>query len=344
MVAIFSADEARLKAVKAKKIIDELKIKKEVSRQTLVKERAILKAGLDRQQYQIIFAAIDQKTELLVGAVYFYQDLIKAGVKVLEVGEVKNQFVSQHNIEEFDNEKEILKKQVFKEFDKFINDSKNDLKEYYGSMDRFHKLNFNAVCDALNSNEEARYSGDDIFFSEVPKFLMSKYYDNIDNINRKIREYRRCKYNSNSDVYSSSRTDDDLIEGEYYFGFDDESVDVLKPTHEGNFFKIIWTSESGDTHMNKPLVSAEGLAWLSSYRGQSLIELIFESLSSAAEQGKSIYKLDFSLSKDGWYFLYSGRKIYCCIPVELVGIIEQQSFTIDSTASTDESFSIKVSW
>jgi hypothetical protein len=124
MVTRFSASEARLKADRAKKTLGELKIRNDETKKTLAKERAILKAGFDKQQSQIIFAAIDGKKELQVDAVYLYQDLIKAGVSVLEVGKVKQQFNANNNIEDYD-EKEELKKQVLEEFDNFIDESKN---------------------------------------------------------------------------------------------------------------------------------------------------------------------------------------------------------------------------
>jgi hypothetical protein len=82
--------------------------------------------------------------------------------------------------------------------------------------------------------------------------------------------------------------------------------------------------------MNAPLLSDTGLAWLSTYRGQSLVEEVFDALSAAAESGKSSTKLDFSLSKDGWYFLASERKIFSCMPDELVDIIARENFSIES--------------
>lgn len=96
--------------------------------------------------------------------------------------------------------------------------------------------------------------------------------------------------------------------------------------------------------MNDPLLSDSGLAWLATYRGQLLIEAIFESLGEAAEAGKTNLKLDFSLSKDGWYFVRGQKKIYGCMPDELVEIIEKESFTIDDTTSSQKSYSIKVNW
>ena len=343
MVTRFSASEARLKADRAKKTLGELKIRNDEIKKTLAKERSILKAGFDKQQSQIIFAAIDGKKELQVDAVYLYQDLIKAGVSVLEVGKVKQQFNANNNIEDYD-EKEELKKQVLEEFDNFIDESKNDLKEYYGSLKRFHKLNYDAVYDVLNSSEGTRYSGDDIFFSEVPTYLKSKYYSRIEKINKIIREYKRCTYGFDFGFYSNSKTDEELIEGEYFFGADDEEVGVLKPTSEGNILKISWTSEAGDTHMNKPLLSADGLAWLSSYRGQNLIEEVFEALSSAASNGKSTHKLEFSSVKDGWLFVTSSRKIYSCQPNQLAEIIQREGFTVQSETATLKNYSIKVSW
>jgi hypothetical protein len=177
----------------------------------------------------------------------------------------------------------------------------------------------------------------------VPDNLKARYSSYIAKINEKIRKYRLVV-----DVEAEYIDDDfdeyELITGEYFFSEDDEYFDVLLPSLESNKLKIRWSSEQGSTFMNAPLLSAEGLAWLSSYRGQSLIELVFETLSEAAEQGMSSIKLDFSLTNDGWNFLYKGRKIYCCMPDELVGIIELQNFTIDDSSSKSNSYFIKVSW
>ena len=96
--------------------------------------------------------------------------------------------------------------------------------------------------------------------------------------------------------------------------------------------------------MNDPLLSDSGLAWLSSYRGQNLIEEIFHSLSTAAEKGKTQLKLEFSLANDGWLFVVGSKKVFCCMPDEINEIIARENFTIDDTTSTEKSYSIKVSW
>ena len=135
-----------------------------------------------------------------------------------------------------------------------------------------------------------------------------------------------------------------MITGEYLFSDEDEEIDVIKQSVEGNKLKIRWATEAESTFMNYPLLSDVGLVWLSSYRGQNLIEEIFDSLSSAAEMGKTNLKLDFSLTKDGWSFAVGSRKVYCCMPDELVEIIARENFTIDDTKSTQKSYAIKVSW
>jgi hypothetical protein len=96
--------------------------------------------------------------------------------------------------------------------------------------------------------------------------------------------------------------------------------------------------------MNAPLLSDLGLAWLSTDSGQSLIEVVFESLGDAAEKGKSNVVLNFSLTKDGWYFHFYERKFFCCMPDELVDIIAGENFLIDDTIATENSYSIKVRW
>jgi hypothetical protein len=343
MVTRFSASEARLKAEQAKKKLEEqLKRDKELKK-TQAKVIAGIRAGYDSQRETIISAAIDGNTEIEVDSVYLFRELVDLGIQVVEEGLVKRQNKSESK--DLDTDwRDHSKAEILDHFDKFIDDAKGDLKSYYGGLQRFHKLNYDALYEAMSSDWRWRdFAGDEIYIEEVPDNLKARYSSYIAKINEKIRKYRLVV-----DVEAEYIDDDfdeyELITGEYFFSEDDEYFDVLLPSLESNKLKIKWSSEQGSTFMNAPLLSAEGLAWLSSYRGQSLIELVFETLSEAAEQGMSSIKLDFSLTNDGWNFLYKGRKIYCCMPDELVGIIELQNFTIDDSSSKSNSYFIKVSW
>lgn len=84
--------------------------------------------------------------------------------------------------------------------------------------------------------------------------------------------------------------------------------------------------------------------WLSSRRGQELLEEIFTCLSEAAGAGKAKLKLNFSISKEGWYFKKSLSKFHSCRPDELVEIIELEGFIVEDTTSTEKNYAISVSW
>jgi hypothetical protein len=329
MVTRFSATEARLKAEQAKKAIEEQRLKEKVWKKQRAQEVAALKTGFDTQRLSIISAALDGDTEIEVGAVFFFRDLVGLGVQVVEEGLVKRQ--AEKSEDSLDpNIREQLRSEILDRFDHFIDAAKGDLKGYYDGLKRFHRLNYDALHEALNSGSDwSEFHGDDVYCLEVPDNLKSKYSDYFDHINEKIREYKGA---SEDDDYEDEYDEDDeeLITGEYCFSDEDEEIDVLRPSVEGNKLKIRWTSEEGSTFMNAPLLSDTGLAWLSTYRGQSLVEEVFDALSAAAESGKSSTKLDFSLSKDGWYFLASERKIFSCMPDELVDIIARENFSIES--------------
>lgn len=330
MVTRFSASEARLKTENAQKTLEEQLLREKELKKIFAKERAFIREGFDKQRETIISAAIDGQNEIEVETIFLFRELVDVGVQVVEEGLVKKQLVVTGKVVGVDE----LKEEILQFFDMFIDAAKGDLKSYYDGFQRFHRLNYEALYEALNSHWSwSEFYGDEIYADEVPQELRDKYSDYIERINERVRAYK-----------GAFEEDDDLITGEYLFSDDDEEMDVLKPSVEGNILKIRWANEAGSTFMNDPLLSDVGLAWLSTYRGQSLVEKVFESLSSAAELGKSTLKLDFSLSKDGWYFLADGRKVFSCMPDELVAIIARENFTIDDTVSTQKSYTIKVSW
>ena len=345
MVTRFSASEARLKAENAQKALEDQRNRNVELKKSIAKERALIKQGFEQQKVGVISAAIDGKTEIVVDSIYLYRELTDFGIQVVEVGLVKKQ--NQRHEKVIDVEvREKIRDEILEHFDAFIDASKQDLKGYYGGLQRFHRQNYDALYEVINSNWSwSEFYGDDVYSEDVPDNLKSKYFDYIEKINEKIKEFKA--YNEDLDFEEDEDEDYDdgqLVTGEYLFSDEDDEVDLLKPSVEGNTLKIRWTADEGSTYMNEPLLSDVGLAWLSTYRGQNLIEEIFDSLSSAAEMGKTNLKLDFSLTKDGWSFVVGSRKVFCCMPDELVEIIARENFTIDDTTSTQKSYAIKVSW
>jgi hypothetical protein len=356
MVTRFSASDARLKAEQAKKTFEEQRqIQKELKRKQ-VKERAAIRVGFKKQRETILSAAIDGNTEIEVDSVFLFRELVDFGVQVIEAGLVKRQ-PNREEEEEGDSLDvdvlEISKAKILECFDNFIDDAKSDLKVYYGGFQRFHRLNYDALYEAITSERSwSEFTGDDVYIEQVPDDIKARYRTHIEKINENIRAIRGLGIDydnfedseDSEDYFGDSEDNGELITGEYFFGDDDEELDVLRPSAEGNKLKIRWSSEHGSNFMNAPLLSDLGLAWLSTDRGQSLIEVVFYALSDAAENGKSNLELNFSLTKDGWYFLFYTRKIFCCMPDELVDIIAYENFTIDDTIATEKSYLIKVSW
>ena len=346
MVTRFSASEARLKAENAQKTLEVQRKKDDEQKKSLTKERALIKQGFENQKVKVISAAIDGQTEIVVDSIYLFRELLKFGIEVVEVGLVKKQRQTREKIIAWKKGNEI-REEILEHFEVFIDAAKHDLKSYYGGIKRFHFMNYDVLVDIINSNSSGcDFDGDDIYAREVPYELKSKYVEFIEIINQKIEELK--DHNEESDFDEDDDDDDyydgQLVTGEYFFSDDDSQVNLLKPSVKGNKLKIQWTSEVGNTFMNDPLLSDSGLAWLSSYRGQKLIEEIFHSLSTAAEKGKTQLKLDFFLTNDGWMFDVGSEKVFCCMPDELVEIIAREEFTIDDTTSTKKSYSIKVSW
>ena len=345
MVTRLSASDARLKAEHAQESLKEQRKRNEELKKSIAKDRAIIKQGFEHQRVQVISSAIDGKTELVVDSVYLFRELTDSGVTVVEVGLVKKQNKKQEKVIDL-NVREKIKEEILERFDAFIDASKRDLKSFYDGLERFHRLNYDALYEVINSDwNGSDFYGDDVYLIDVPDYLTAKYFPYIEKINEKIKELKAFDEYLDSDEDNDEDYDDgQLVTGEYCFGDDDDEVDLLRSSAKGNILKIRWSAEEGSTYMNDPLLSDVGLAWLSTFRGQNLFEEIFDSLTSAAEMAKTNLKLDFSLTKEGWTFVIGSRKMFCCMPDELVEIIARENFTIDDTTATQKSYAIKVSW
>ena len=345
MVKRLSASDARLKAEHAQESLKEQRKRNEELKKSIAKDRAIIKKGFEHQRVQVISAAIDGKTELVVDSIYLFRELTDSGIQVVEVGLVKKQNKKQEKVIDLDV-REKIKEEILECFDAFIDASKRDLKSYYDGLERFHMQNYNALYEVINSDwSGGEFYGDDVYILDVPSYLSAKYIHHIKKINIKILELKVFNEDLDSDEDNDEDYDDgQLVTGEYCFGDDDDEVDLLRSSAKGNILKIRWSAEEGSTYMNDPLLSDVGLAWLSTSSGQNLFEEIFDSLTSASDMGKTNLNLNFSLTKDGWAFLVGGRKVFCCMPDELVDIIASEDFTIEDTISNEKSYSIKVSW
>jgi hypothetical protein len=339
MVTRFTASEARLKAETARKKLENQRKRNEELKRSLTRERAHIKRKIELQKVEIISAAIDGKNEVTVDSIYLFRDLIDVGIKVIEKTQrARKVFLfSQKAIQ--------INEEIINLLKKFMNDSKHKLIKYYGGGKEFHIACYDVLYDAINSDWQwnwTEFDGDAFYSEKVPYDLRSKYINYIEKINEKIDQYKA--FDADLDFEEEPYNDEQLICDEYIFGKEDVEVDLLMPSGENSLLQIRWSTESNSTFMNDPLLSDVGLAWLSTYRGQNLIDAIFDSLNSAAEIGKTNLDLIFSLDKDGWSFNAGTSKVFCCMPNEIVYIIGSKNFTIDDTSSAQKSYSIKVSW
>jgi hypothetical protein len=70
MVTRFSASEARQKAENAQRTLEDQRKRNEETKKSVAKERAFIKLGFEQQKVDVISAAIDGKTEIIVDSIY----------------------------------------------------------------------------------------------------------------------------------------------------------------------------------------------------------------------------------------------------------------------------------
>jgi len=363
MATRFSASDARQKSDEAK---EKLKQKRKLDREKkieLAKKKSSINEGFESQRMKLITAAINAQTEIKCDSIFLYKNLLDLGFEVIESGDVKKQSRPVRVYGGYGFSKKVFedaKSEIFSALDKFIDKSNKSTKRYYGSRVRLHGAHYAALYDALNSQWPwSDFYGDEIFSEVVPISISSKFYSDIELINEKLNSYRKllegneikidvdaledeCDYEVENKDQTISK--EELIEGEYYFGESDDDCEVLKPSSDRNTLKIKWGGKSSFIFLNESIFSSKGLAWLTDKNGQGLMDGIFKELERAAENGKTSLRLDFSLTKDGWFFEGDIFKLHSCIPYDLVGIIENHKFTIQDTLSKSKTYTIKVSW
>lgn len=357
MVAKFSASEARKKSELAQQRIEQEKKREEAEKRRIAserrkqaKEQALLRASWDAQKNLILNAALDGKHELEIEPpVYFYKDLVDSFINVVETGLVPKQ-ITQDEREKYaqviSDSLRNSQKRIYSLLEKFIENHKEHLLPYYGNI-KYMKSSLKEALDEAVESESSIFDGDENLWASLKSpSEMARYVPELREITKTIKSYKRTLREANCDPHS---VDDvkgpstELAYGEYLFSDDDKDADKLFPSQKQNKFKIVWEKEPVNKFLNVPLFSGLGLTWLSSYYGQRLICAIFEALKDAAEEGFNQLTLNFNLTNDGWYFKNS-VEYHCCVPDELVEIIEREGFDIEETDATENSYKISVRW
>ena len=357
MVTRFSASEARKKSEIALQRIEEEKQREAAEKKRLAderkkqsKEQALLKARWNTQKILILSAAMDGKHELeLAPPLYFYKNLIKSSIFVIETGlipkkmtEVEKEKYAQVAYDTLKN----LHSRIYSLLEKFIDNHKEQLLPHYGTL-KFMKSSLKEALEKAIESDSSIFDGDENLWSSLTSPTeMSRYVPELREITRTIKSYKRIMAEVKYDPYSVSDikiSSTELVYGEYFFTDVDRDWDKLMPSKRQNKLKVVWEAEPHSKFLNSSLFSGVGLTWLSSHYGQKLIAALFEALKDAAEGGLEQVTLKFKLSKDGWYFSDS-VDYCCCVPDELVDVIKREGYKIVQTESADKKYMITVSW
>lgn len=344
MATRFTASEARLKAEAAQRAIEEERERSAEKRRLQTKQRAIVKKGFMRQRVQVLSAAIDMQTEISFDRIFLYQNYVKVGLQVVEIGMVKRRRPKSLEGANIKGLKYCLDT-ILEIFDKFIESSKEDTTQFYPQSKAFYNNNRKALFMALNSRFlEDDFIGDEIFVEKVPESMRQKYRPYFKSINRQMISFKNGRRGAVFDAEFDLEDDDRLVRGEYVYDSSDFDVDLLQPTNAGNTLTIRWDATESLPLASDPLLSKVGLAWLCTCNGQTLIQKIFELLSDAAESGRNNLSLEFTLSDHKWFLIDSNKRIPCCLPGELIEIIKQENFLASGSSSIADRYSIMVSW
>lgn len=357
MVTRFSATEARKKSQLALERIEKEKQEVEAEKKLLAEERkkqakeqAVLKAGWEAQKNLILTAAMDGKHELeLAPPVYFYKELLESFISVVETGLVRKQLTEAERDKYAQVTYDSLKNlhgRIYSLLDKFIDNHKEHLLSHYGTL-KFMKSSLKEALDEAIESDSSIFDGDENLWSSLSSPTeMARYVPELREITRTIKSYKKIMAEVKHDPYSVSDikvSSTELVYGEYFFSDEDTHWDKLTPSKRQNKLKVVWEKEPYSKFLNAPLFSGTGLTWLSSHYGQKLLTALFEALKDAAEDGKEQLTLKFKLTKDGWYFSDS-VDYFCCVPDELVEIVEREGYEVTDTEATDKKYTITVSW
>lgn len=353
MVKRLQPDNLKLRSeVAKKKLSDDRRTEQNLKREQDEISKS-LQALWESQRTKIINAAIEGADRVeLDPPVIFYKKLIREGIDVVEEGLISGELMVKAWKKTCADDLSKIRDEVLAEFDKFIDAAKSDLKEYYGGVRRLHEFNYSSLIDAMETDgwgfgfRGDYFIGDEIFFNEVPQDLRENFQDYLDRINEKIKEYRN--FIKNSGIKDEAEESDlrfnlDRSDSEYTYDLDDENADKLEPCEEGNMIFAYWLGESEQMCLHEPLLSREGLSWISSVHGQSLLQAINDSIEISSDLGRRKCILDFSLRDDGWFFKFNEKSVPSCLPEDVIDLIKQDGLAISCKPKKD-AFSITVEW
>jgi hypothetical protein len=349
MVTRFTATEARQSTELAKQKIANEKKNLKVAEIEKAKELAAIEAGWKLQSEQLLKAAVDGETSLkFEEQIFNFQHLISLGFIVSEEGVVYQKVYSENAAVDSKN-LEKAKQRIFKCFDLFIDASKSELSQCFNGVKEYHAELYTLLQEHINGDYDDFPSEDDdallLMLSEMDEFSgcdVSRFKNELIQIEKSIKSFKTLEKSITNDDFELAKSYGQLV-----FSESDDDLPVLKPSEIGNFLLVSWWSSTHDNFfLNDPLLSVDGLSWLSGKYGQQLMASIFDFLRIETDKGKRSAILKFEMfNAEGWFFVDArGMDVYSCVPDEIPMLIESDGFALVDTTSTKSKYTITVSW
>jgi hypothetical protein len=197
------------------------------------------------------------------------------------------------------------------------------------------------------------YTGYDLFLDplilinnhlsfQIDPYLLEDYADQLGLLNLKMKEYADYLRQVTEENFRALDKPIEYIKGMYVF---DEShdEDFIEPSSKGNKLLIRWDSDEVSTHLKQPIFSVAGLTWLSTFRGQTLLDILLGCIEADATEGKETCCLRFA-NNNGWYFADSEKKTPSCDPKDLKEILVSKGFKVSVKKLDGQKFQLQVSW
>ena len=346
MVTKFSAADARQAVELAKQQADFTRQKLESEIRQTQKVNSAIRAGWTRQRKKIIESAVKGLKEIVVEkCVFQYKRLIELDFEVVEIGQVQKRITAeqrQKNIQDWEDLPEKLSRRVDRLLVQFIRDFKKELLPYYRSLDHLQS----SLQEALSAAKDSRnplFKGDDIIWDRnFPRSSIEKFVPKFKEITQTIKLYRRAREDVACNPFGLEEKPDEF-QGEYIFDNNDTNFEKLVASKNSNSLAIRWGSNPLNGHLNSPIFSRKGVAWIASVAGQNFISAVFKSIEVASFKGATDVVLNFRQSEYGWFFV--GGDEYCsCTPDQLSGVVQVEGYKISAIEFDNDCCRVKLAW
>jgi len=187
------------------------------------------------------------------------------------------------------------------------------------------------------------FKGDDIIWGRnFPRPNIEKFVPKFKEITQTIKIYRQAREDVACNPFGLEEKPEEF-QGEYIFDAGDADFEKLVTSKNTNSLAIRWGSNPLDGHLNSPIFSRKGLAWIASVAGQDFISAVFKSIEVASSKGATDVALKFRRSEYGWFFV--GRHECCsCAPDELYGVVQVEGYKVTAIEFDDDDCRVTLAW